>query len=292
LLGVHLALFTRDKHRVTISGNSKNISIDKVNSVNINFLSISEVYQTINTVRPDLIINSAGLTNVDFCESNPDLANFVNGKIPEILAKIAYEHSIKLIHLSTDHLFDGLCSFYNELSSVLPLNNYAKSKYLGENNVARFNPDALIVRTNFTGWGTASRRSFSDWIIDSLRNNKKCFLANDIFITPILIEDFIFNLFELFALNLSGIYHLCGSERISKLNFGLSLAEKFNLNSDFIVATNLKSLNLHAERPHDMSLSNKKACDILRCTLPGVDGLIERLLTQEQSGFSGLISTI
>lgn len=292
LLGTHLALFLRDKYKVTIVKNLKNTLIDGINSIAIDFFSISDVVKNIETVDPDLIINCAGITNVDLCEKNPRLAHFVNGEIPKVLSKIAYQKSIKFIHISTDHLFDGFSSFYTETSSLAPLNEYAKSKKLGEENVLLENLDALILRTNFMGWGTSSRVSFSDWVIRGLKLSEKRFLATDIFITPLLIEHFIVELLQLIAANASGVYNLCGNDRISKFDLGLLLAKKFNLNQELIVPTSLKALNLYANRPCDMSLSNKKVCAILGHSMPGVEGLIDELFFQEKSGFAELISKI
>ena len=81
---------------------------------------------------------------------------------PKKLAQISLETGSKLIHISTDHLYDGTKDIYTEDDLVSPLNVYGKTKAQAENEVLSINPKALIVRTNFYGWGLSYRKSFSD----------------------------------------------------------------------------------------------------------------------------------
>src|SRR5205823_2508498 len=118
---------------------------------------------------PDVVVHAAGLTNVDRCEQYPVLSRRANAEIARNVA-IAVAHSrAKLVHISSDHLFSGERSFYREDDPTQPLNEYGRSKVAAEEWVLQACPSALVIRTNFFGWGHCLRQSFSDWIIINLR---------------------------------------------------------------------------------------------------------------------------
>ena len=118
-------------------------------------------------------------------------------------------------------------------------------------------PNSLIIRTNFFWWGPVYRKSFSDWIIESLCKNIKINLFKNVFYTPITIP-YLIDLIELLVnLDSNGIFNICSNERISKYEFGNLIAKKFELDISLIEPTNISFENLII-RPLDMSLSNKK----------------------------------
>ena len=137
--------------------------------------NIKKIVKDVNFV--EIYIN----TSVEECEENPDAGFHVNCTLAANVATICSEKGIKLIHVSTDHLFDGEKRYLTESDPVCPVNTYGKTKLAGEQAVSEIYPEALIVRTNFFGWGGPYKHSFSDWIIQSLRNN--CFAySNHLFI--------------------------------------------------------------------------------------------------------------
>ena len=229
---------------------------------------------------PDLIINAAGITNVDFCESNKDAAYDINSNFAGEIANISKNLGIKFLHISTDHLFDGLSPYMSEDSVTTPLNIYGSSKALGEEKVLKHNEDALIIRCNFFGWGPSYKPSFSDFIYDNLINNKSINLFDDIFYTPCSTSSLIDASLELVRLDAKGIFNIVGSDRLSKLNFGIKLANTFNLNQNLIKNIPHSSLNHKAKRPSDMSLSNKKLRNLLKYNLGNASKNIDILKDQ------------
>ncbi|NPA94123.1 MAG: NAD(P)-dependent oxidoreductase, partial [Thermodesulfobacteria bacterium] len=100
--------------------------------------------------RPSVVINCAAFTKVDLCEEKRELAFLVNAKGPENLARWCSKLDIKLVHISTDYVFDGTASTpYDEDSPTCPINVYGASKLEGEEAVARFSTDFLIIRTSW-----------------------------------------------------------------------------------------------------------------------------------------------
>ncbi|NQV76552.1 MAG: SDR family oxidoreductase, partial [Bacteroidetes bacterium] len=222
-----------------------------------------------------------GLTSVEKCENNPDLAFRVNVGFSKLIAYATKQLGIKMVHISTDHLFDGNKSMLTEEEPSRAINVYGQTKSLAENTVLQHNPDALVIRTNFYGWGTSYRKSFSDHIIQSLRKHQKLFLFNDVYYTPILAENLIQTVHDLLDKKAKGTFHVVSDDRISKYDFGVLIAEKFGLDKSLIQKSTLKSNMNLVQRPGDMSLSNKKVRDLLGRSLGTVAQHVEQLWCQE-----------
>ena len=123
-------------------------------------------------------------------------------------------------------------------------------------------------------------------MIDTLRAGKEITLFEDTFFTPILIEVAAQAAHDLIDLRATGIFHVVGDERISKHEFGIKIAKTFKLNSALIKPGLIADQPLLVQRPHDMSLSNKKTCTQLGRKLGGVDAQISRLHQQVQCQFA------
>src|SRR5438874_7512385 len=106
-----------------------------------------EVVQTIEKIRPTLILNCAAHTKVDLCEEQEDLANLINGSAPGVLAAAAKDVGAKFVHYSTDFVFSGSSSRpWREEDPTSPLSAYGRSKFAGEKRVARDGADWLTLR--------------------------------------------------------------------------------------------------------------------------------------------------
>jgi len=233
---------------------SENLGIKIIQLSNYN----NELESLIKEFKIDVIINCSGLTGVEECENNPKRAEELNSLLPGQLSKACLNTSAKLVHISTDHLFNGQNKNMDELSKVTPLNIYARSKYLGECNVIKNNHNSLIIRTNFYGLGPSYRPSFSDRIISSLQLNREIHLFDNVYYTPIYIDE-LTNIVELLLKkNSKGIFNISSNERITKFDFGVLLAEKFKLNKELIKPINIEQKKDLVTRPEDMSLTNNK----------------------------------
>jgi len=235
--------------------------------------------------QPDILIHTAGLTNVEECETNPNLAQTVNVDLAKNIAIACNNQGVKLVHISTDHLFLGDQEFSKEGSVTNPVNNYAKSKFLGEQQVLENCKDALIIRTNFYGWGTKYRQSFSDFILNKLKNNEQVDLFSDVFFTPILIDELSKRTHQLIDTGAIGVFNVVSSERVSKYEFGIKLANCFNLDVSLINAVSISHKPDLVKRPKDMSLSNNKLCQTLNCKISSISKQIQTLRQQEDSKF-------
>jgi dTDP-4-dehydrorhamnose reductase len=134
----------------------------------LDLTSFKVVDSALRDFQPDVVIHTVGLTSVDGCEADPSLAYRLNVEAANYTARSARALGAKLVHISTDHLFNGTEPWRREEDAPYPLNMYATTKLQAEEVVLQACPDALVIRTNFFGWGTSIRASFSDWIINSL----------------------------------------------------------------------------------------------------------------------------
>ena len=284
LLALNWACAVRDQWDVVLGMHRHQVELRGTLSRKLNLRDTTRLRHQLAQLSPDLLVNAAGLANVDRCEREPWLARQANAEVARNLAQVAVSEGVGFIHISTDHLFAGEDSYYREDSPTEPLNEYARSKRLAEEWVLKACPDALIVRTNFFGWGYATRQSYTDWIIQSLRAGKSLSLFDDVYITPILADALAEVAHELKARDTSGIFNVVGSERISKYDLGLAVAERFTLPPDLIQRSQIVHGKLVAPRPRDMSLDNAKARSRLGMDFGCVDEYLDALYDQETRG--------
>lgn len=276
LLAINWAIALRDKFEITLLLHSRKITLKGVKTKKFTIDTIDKCLLVLQTIQPDIVIHTVGLTNVEECESNPKLAHIINADIAKNIAIACQSKKIKLVHISTDHLFSGEKKLVKEDEAPFPLNVYGKSKLKGEQLVQENCNEALIIRTNFFGWGTEYRKSFSDFILSNLNNGKSINLFNDVFYTPIIIDELCHRAHKLIDLNGIGIFNIGGGLRISKYQFGLKLASSFGLNIDLIKSVSIDNVNKMITRPKDMSLSNDKINMTLGSKLSNLD---EQILT-------------
>ena len=234
--------------------------------------------------RPDTVVHTVGLTNVDECERDAERARHVNAELAGNVARATRCAGIRLIHISTDHLFAGNRPLCAEADSPQPLNVYARTKLEAEQCVLAAHPVALVVRTNFFGWGPRTRRSFSDWILDNLRAGREITLFDDVYFTPILIEALAHSAHDLLDRGCHGVINVAGDERISKYEFGRRLAQRFMLDIDLLRRGSMADAKLAASRPADMSLDNTLARERLGRKLGGIGDYLDALKRQETDG--------
>lgn len=284
LLALNWACVVRDKWDVILGTHLHSVDLAGTTSCRLDLDDPVRLEFQLDQLSPDLVVHTAGLTNVDLCEEDPALACQVNTRIAQNVALASASMGAGLIHISTDQLFAGNNSFYSEDAPPQPINEYGRSKLLAEEGVQQVCPQALIVRTNLFGWGHAKRQSFSDWIIYNLRADKTISLFDDVYFTPILADVLALTAHELAARGASGIFNLVGDERISKYEFALQLVKHFALPTELIRRDQVAHANLRAQRPKDMSLDNTKTRNLLDRDLGCLDEYLAALRFQEEQG--------
>lgn len=271
LLGHYLSnFFQTSRYQIFALKGKHSVNVSGVKEIEIDLLDFYKVTDLLKKIHPDYIIHCAGLTNVDQCERNVVLAEKIHIDLSFLVAKVAGQINSKIIHISTDHLWDGSVPMVIEDTPVCPLNVYGRTKAEAEKAVISVNSKALILRTNFFGPGLEWRQSLSDWIITSLNRNEKIKAFSDVFFTPISMFHLSNLMLRLITEEAKGIYHVVGSERISKYDFAVSISKILNKPADLIQAISIKDIQLFAPRPLDMSLSTKKVSKFLNEEMPTI----------------------
>jgi UDP-4-amino-4,6-dideoxy-N-acetyl-beta-L-altrosamine transaminase/dTDP-4-dehydrorhamnose reductase len=292
LLAINWAICIADDSDVILGLHRQYVSIPGVRIAWINMESAAAFSESLEKIQPDIVIHCAGLTNVEKCENDPSLAQHVNVELAINVATACNQKNIKLVYISTDHLVAGDKPLVTEEEPVFPMNRYAQTKSEAENRILAISKESLVIRTNFYGWGTNYRDSFSDFIISNLRKGKTISLFKDFFYTPILIEDLANIAMQLLSHNASGIFNVVGDERISKLEFGNKLARRFGLDTKLIQAVRFSDRKDLIKRPTDLSLSNQKTKSLLNNRFGNIDENINRLYEQEKSESYNTVSSM
>jgi len=284
LLAINWACAVRDDWDVILGIHRHKVNLDGVRTYLLELENTELLERQLAELSPDLVIHTAGMTSVDQCEQEPELAEQINASLARNIAIATAKSGVSLVHISTDHLFEGSGKNYKEESAVNPANEYGRTKALAEKWVQAENKEALIIRTNFFCWGHANRQSFSDWLIQSLRNDKKLNLFDDVYFSPILADTLALTVHELVEKKTSGVYNLVGDERVSKYDFAIALCMEFGLPTTLLKREQIKNANLQAKRPQDMSLDNQKIKNYLGRNMGSVAQFLEMLHKQEMMG--------
>jgi dTDP-4-dehydrorhamnose reductase len=284
LLALNWACALRDTWDVTLGTHRHSVDLGGVSVCPLVLDDPDRLQAQIEAVAPDLVVHTAGLTSVDRCELIPELAYQANVEIALNVALAAAKRGSALVHVSTDHLFAGSQSMCTEAEPPAPVNHYGRTKALAEAAVMNANPAALVLRTNFFGWGHAGRQSFTDWLIYNLRAGKELSLFDNVFFTPILADALALAVHELVEKGASGVFNLVGDQRLSKYEFARVLADHFSLPARLLLRHSFDGSELVAARPHDMSLDNHKAREALGRDLGNVAQFLAALRQQELSG--------
>ena len=155
LLGLNLALSTAGSHEVYGVTHHHLLYNAPFHVLQADLLERGALERLLDTVQPDWIIHCAALANLDDCEAEPDLAYHLNAELPGRLATLvakggARAKGIRLVHISTDAVFDGIQGDYSEEDTPNPLGVYARTKLAGERAVTAANPQAMPSQGRFT----------------------------------------------------------------------------------------------------------------------------------------------
>jgi dTDP-4-dehydrorhamnose reductase len=210
----------------------------------------SDVKSLISSFHPTAILNAAAATNVDWCESHREEAWKVNVVGVENLVEAARKVGARLVHISTDYVFDGNHGPYSEDDKPNPISYYGKSKLASENAVRIGGISHTILRTIILyGAGIGIKESFPLWVIKRLKEGNHIRCVDDQISNPTHVSDLAFAAVKGFELNRDGIYHVCGKDRASRYDFALRIADVFGLDAGLIKRVKTAELKQDAPRP-------------------------------------------
>ena len=221
-----------------------------------------QIAQLFHEVRPQAVIHTAAVADIDFCQTHPDAARTANVDFTRTVADLCADTEARLVFCSTDTIFDGEHAPYSEDAPPGPVNLYAQTKVEAEQLVARLGSQAVIARLSLVvglpllGAGN----SFLIRMIAALKDGKAVSVPEQEVRTPVDVITVGRALLELAAGNHHGIFHLAGRSRVNRFEMAQKIALCFGLPQHLVVAQGGANAPGRAARPRDVSLNNAKAC--------------------------------
>jgi len=267
------------------------LSRDQKSSLSLDITNKDEVHNIFKSFIPDIVINCAAFTNVDKSETEKSLARDVNVKGLENIIKSLPLKS-KIIHISTDYVFDGQSGDYKEDDMKSPINYYGKTKLESENMLIGSNRNYLIIRPNvlyseentpFSRTSNSSKPAehFLSWLLNALSNNERVAVVDDQISNPVYIPDLVNVIATSILVDYTGICHYGSEDVISRYDFAMKVCEIFNLDSSKIIPINSSELNQLALRPKKTSLNCKKIVEDLNIELYTTDYSLNRIYSNK-----------
>jgi len=256
MLGTALNDALKDKHEL--------FGLDIVNSdgagnFNVDLTDFDATRKSIIKINPDIVIHTAALTDVDKCETDPDLAYKLNSVATRNVAVSCQRFDAALLYISTDYVFSDAPSKvhkdgYTEFDEVCPVSVYARSKYEGERYVKSLLNKYYIVRTSWL-YGS-KRKNFVTQIAEALKNGKPANMAEDMVSSPTYANDLAEAITKLVESEKYGLYHVTNSGLASRYEIALEISKMLGMPMSNVKKVKLKELNLPAVRPSFSAMKN------------------------------------
>ena len=283
LLGLNFCLRFYHQHELTGVINSHPLPGARFPVMQADLTRPGEIERLLDQVQPELVLNAAALANIDECESLPEQTWQINVHLPRALARACASRGVKLIHLSTDAVFDGLRGDYSEEDEPSPRSVYARSKLASERAVLEEAPGALVARLNFYGWSLFGKRSLAEFFFYNLSERIAVQGFVDVQFCPLEVTYLAEILLRLDELGCGGLYHVVSSESLTKYTFGLAVAERFGLDGSLIRPVSVSEGGLRAVRSPDLRLRTDRLSAALGHPPPGQAECLQRFYEQYQN---------
>jgi dTDP-4-dehydrorhamnose reductase len=286
LLGSNLMMDYRSDFRIYGSFYSYPFKIEGTESIKMDIGNRKEVEAALADIKPDIVIHTAAIADVDACEKNREMAEKVNVAGTENVALASESIKAKFVYISTDYVFDGQVAGRDEEALPSPINYYGLTKLKGEEATRQLSSDHLIVRTTIYGWSLEDKPRGVERMVLSLQEGKEVFGFTDQFYAPVMVNDLGRAILELARKGLKGTYHIFSQDSLSRFEFTRQMAHKFNLPVELVKPSKLKDARLIAPRPLLNNLSVKKAlAEIGPEFLPTIDQGLDNFKSLLETGF-------
>ena len=224
-----------------------------------------EVTEVIAKLKPDVIIHTAAMTNVDQCEMEKDACWKLNVTAVEYLVEASQKNGVFFLHASTDFIFDGKAGPYSEEAEPNPVSFYGWSKYAAEKVVISSSINWAIARTVLV-YGIAhdmSRSNIILWVKKSLEEGRPIKVVTDQFRTPTLAEDLAIGCFLIASKEEKGIFNISGKDFLTPYEMAIMAADFFDLDKSLISPTDASAFTQPARRPPRTGFDLTKSRNVL-----------------------------
>lgn len=242
-------------------GENRTILKKRYEYIPLDITDPKEVEETFEEIRPDVVINTAAMTNVDECEAKKEQCWDLNVNATKYLVAACEKYNSHLIHLSTDFIFDGEDGPYAEEDLPNPLSYYGESKVASEKVVTDSRCNWAIVRTVLV-YGVADNMSRSNivlWAKEALESGKELTVVDDQFRSPTLAEDLAHGCILIAKKGATGVYNISGGEYMCIIDLVKKVAQFYGLDESKIKAISSSTLSQAAKRPPRTGFKLEKA---------------------------------
>jgi dTDP-4-dehydrorhamnose reductase len=232
---------------------------EPAHGVQVDFCEVWAAGRVIDQYRPDVTIHLAAITDPDRCERNPQLAFRVNFEAATELARACKQAGSRVVFMSTDLVFGGSKGDYTEEDIPRPLSIYGMSKLRAEEAIMQECGDALVMRGSLLyGVGSPVSKTFLTRILEKLDRGDKMELFTDQRRNPILVDDLAQAIIVAIEQDLYGLYHVGGSEALSRYDFGRKVCDAYGCDQGLLVPIRMQDFSYDARRPLDSTLNISK----------------------------------
>jgi len=238
----------------------------------VDLIDLDAAWRALDAAAPTLVISCAACPDIAPCEADPAAARRLNAEVPAFLASACRERGARFVHFSTDQVFDGEGGWYAESDRPAPVHEYGRSKAAGERAVLQADPGAAVIRIAMVyGRSPSGTRSASEAVVRAIGTNSGLRFFTNEFRTPVLVDDAAAAAVHLAGSGFSGIIHVAGPDRLSRMDFAGAVAARFGLDGRKLIPALSGGLAGTPPRPLDLSLDTSLAARLLPFPLHGVD---------------------
>lgn len=235
----------------TSRGENRTLLQKRYEYIPLDITDKKEIEETFDYVKPDIVINTAAMTNVDQCEDHKEECWDLNVNAVQYLVDACEQYNAHLIHVSTDFIFDGEDGPYAEEAEPNPLSYYGESKVAAEEIVKKASCKWSIARTVLV-YGVVDNMSRSNivlWAKGALETGKELTVVDDQFRTPTLAEDLAHGCILIAQKGATGIYNISGDEYMCIIDLVKKVAKFYGLDENLVKPVSSSTLNQRAARP-------------------------------------------
>lgn len=248
------------------------------------------VSKTLSGLRPDIVIDTGALHNVDYCETHPDESMAVNATGTLNVAEACAREGSRLVFVSTDFVFDGKGAPYTEEANPNPLSVYARSKLLGERNTLANRANVVVRPSVIYSWVQASKMhqasasgkplNFAAWLVSQLNVRKPVDIVNDQVASPTLADDLAHAILAIIKSGRTGLFHTAGVTPLSRYEFSVRIARRLGLDESLVHAIPSSKLKQAAKRPSNSSLISDRIRRETGHTMMSIDQALDSFASE------------
>ncbi len=252
----------------------------------LDLLDTAALRSLFDDVKPDAVVHAAASADIDFCEKNRDVAEALNVTSTTEIVRRCAASGARLVHLSTDTVFDGKKGMYKETDAPGPVNFYGETKLRAEEIVRAECPAAATPRLSLVfGYPfVAGGNSFLAKMATAVTKGERYGVPDEEMRTPVDVITLARSFLELAENDFAGLIHLSGNDRMTRFEASLITADRFGWNRDLLFVKNASETPGRAPRPIDVSLDNSLARATLKTPMLGLAdflNLIEEMKQQQ-----------